>query len=45
MRSLRIPTLVASGTDDTVVVQRTAEALKRLLPNARLLVVDRLATR
>jgi pimeloyl-ACP methyl ester carboxylesterase len=40
LRAVRIPTLVMSGNDDTVVVQKNAEALKQLLPDARLLVVD-----
>ncbi|MFC0697826.1 alpha/beta fold hydrolase [Paraburkholderia humisilvae] len=40
LRAVRIPTLVMSGNDDSVVLQKNAEALKRLLPNARLLVVN-----
>src|ERR1700761_6887705 len=40
LRAVHIPTLVMNGDDDTVVVQKNAEALKQLLPNARLLVVD-----
>jgi pimeloyl-ACP methyl ester carboxylesterase len=40
LRAVQIPTLVMSGDDDTVVVQKNAEALKQLLPNARLLLID-----
>ncbi|MDQ7981298.1 alpha/beta hydrolase [Paraburkholderia sp. SARCC-3016] len=40
LRAVHISTLVMSGNDDTVVVQKNAEALEQLLPNARLLVVD-----
>jgi pimeloyl-ACP methyl ester carboxylesterase len=40
LRAVHISTLVMSGNDDTVVVQKNAEALEQLLPNARLFVVD-----
>ncbi|GAB2902652.1 alpha/beta hydrolase [Paraburkholderia jirisanensis] len=40
LRNVHIPALVMSGNDDSVVLQSNAEALKKLLPNARLLVVD-----
>jgi pimeloyl-ACP methyl ester carboxylesterase len=39
LRSVRIDTLVLSGTDDAVVVKENAAALTRLLPHARLLLV------
>jgi pimeloyl-ACP methyl ester carboxylesterase len=41
LRSVLNPTLVMSGNDDAVVLQKNAEALQQLLPNARLLLVDR----
>jgi pimeloyl-ACP methyl ester carboxylesterase len=40
LRAVRIPTLVMSGNDDSVVLQKNAQALKQSLPNARLLVVN-----
>jgi pimeloyl-ACP methyl ester carboxylesterase len=39
LRSVRIDTLVLSGTDDAVVVKENAAALTRLLPHAHLLLV------
>jgi len=39
LRSVRIDTLVLSGTDDAVVVKENAAALTRLLPHAQLLLV------
>jgi pimeloyl-ACP methyl ester carboxylesterase len=40
LHTLRIRTLVMSGTADTVVVPDNAEALQRLLPHAELLMVN-----
>jgi pimeloyl-ACP methyl ester carboxylesterase len=39
LRSVRIDTLVLTGTDDAVVMKQNAEALKQLLPDAHLLMV------
>ncbi len=39
LRSVRIDTLVLSGTDDAVVAKENAAALTRLLPHAQLLLV------
>jgi pimeloyl-ACP methyl ester carboxylesterase len=41
LRSVRIDTLVLSGTDDAVVAKENAAALTRLLPHARLLLIER----
>lgn len=40
LRAVRIRALVMNGTEDTVVVKQNAQGLQRLLPNARLLMVD-----
>jgi pimeloyl-ACP methyl ester carboxylesterase len=37
---VRIPTLILPGADDAVVSGRNAEALRRLLPESRLLTID-----
>jgi pimeloyl-ACP methyl ester carboxylesterase len=39
--AIRIKTLILSGSDDGVVSAKNSEALRRLLPNARVVIIKR----